>query len=59
MPTKNKNNKTPKISKASSNYGKWIYKTTISEVLLCKCGNKYLKTRKGQETCVKCLRKTF
>ncbi len=44
-----------KPNKPSQNYGKWIYKTTVSTVLLCICGNKYLKTRPNQITCVKCM----
>ncbi|MDD5068582.1 MAG: hypothetical protein PHS53_04525 [Candidatus Pacebacteria bacterium] len=35
--------------------GKWVEKVTKSTVLLCVCGNKYLKTRPGQTTCVPCL----
>ncbi|MEX2010266.1 MAG: hypothetical protein WD874_00480 [Parcubacteria group bacterium] len=38
-----------------SNIGKWVEKKTRSEILLCPCGAKYIKTRKGQGTCVKCL----
>ncbi len=35
--------------------GKWVEKVTKSTVLLCVCGNKYLKTRPQQITCVPCL----
>jgi len=35
--------------------GKWIVKPTKTEILLCKCGNKYIKTREGQKNCVRCL----
>ncbi len=35
--------------------GKWVEKVTKSTVLLCVCGNKYLKTRPQQTTCVPCL----
>ncbi|KHO47099.1 MAG: hypothetical protein QT00_C0003G0021 [archaeon GW2011_AR5] len=36
--------------------GKWIEKTTKTEVLVCSaCGGKYLKTRTVQETCVRCI----
>ncbi|MBX4211160.1 hypothetical protein KW783_04300 [Candidatus Parcubacteria bacterium] len=35
--------------------GKWIEKKTVTEVLVCSCGNKYLKTRKGQTECLRCM----
>ena len=40
-------------------YGKWIYKTTASHIFMCECGNKYLKTRLGQLTCVRCMQKVL
>ncbi len=36
--------------------GKWIEKKTRSEVFVCTCGNKYLKTRPKQATCLLCTR---
>ncbi len=35
--------------------GKWVEKPRISEVLVCVCNNKYIKTRKNQVTCIKCM----
>jgi hypothetical protein len=35
--------------------GHWIVKPRKTEVLVCACGNRYLKTRHGQTTCVRCL----
>ncbi|MFO0719046.1 MAG: hypothetical protein U0522_03400 [Candidatus Paceibacterota bacterium] len=36
--------------------GKWIEKPRVSEILVCACGNKYIKTRKNQTVCVRCMR---
>ena len=38
--------------------GKWVEKPRISVILMCLCGNKYIKTRKDQDNCVKCLVKS-
>lgn len=35
--------------------GKWVEKPRISEILICPCNNKYIKTRKDQITCIKCM----
>ena len=45
--------KTP-VAKHSQR-GKYVYKPLISVVIVCKCGNKYVSTRKGQTTCVMCM----
>lgn len=45
--------------KPSHVYGKWIYKTTASHIFVCECGNKYLKTRTAQTTCVRCMLKVL
>jgi hypothetical protein len=37
-------------------YGTWVFKTTKSQIYICSCGGKYLKTRKNQTKCVACLR---
>lgn len=37
------------------NEGKWVEKPRRSEILVCSCGNKYIKTRPGQKTCVTCI----
>ncbi|MBI5644521.1 hypothetical protein HY970_00295 [Candidatus Kaiserbacteria bacterium] len=34
--------------------GKWIDKTDAPEVVVCSCGNKYIKTRDGQIQCLRC-----
>ena len=41
--------------KTSHVHGKWVEKITHSEILICACGNKYLKTRANQITCVRCI----
>jgi len=34
--------------------GKWVTKPTKTEILLCVCGRKYIKTRPKQDACIKC-----
>ena len=34
--------------------GHWVEKTTVTPILLCLCGNRYLKTRAGQTKCLRC-----
>ena len=33
----------------------WIPKPRKSPILLCECGNKYIKTRKEQKICLDCI----
>jgi hypothetical protein len=35
--------------------GHWIENPRKTSVLVCTCGNKYLKTRHGQNKCLRCL----
>jgi hypothetical protein len=35
--------------------GHWIVKPGKTQVLLCTCGNRYIKTRPGQTECVRCM----
>jgi hypothetical protein len=35
--------------------GHWIEKTDKTPILICECGNRYLKTRPGQKICLRCL----
>ena len=35
--------------------GKWVERPRRSEVLVCVCGNKYIKTRDRQIVCVRCI----
>ncbi|MDO8564379.1 MAG: hypothetical protein Q7R88_00080 [bacterium] len=37
--------------------GKWTEKATPTVVLLCACGNKYIKTRLEQTVCIRCIAK--
>ncbi len=37
--------------------GKWITNPQETKILLCVCGEKYLKTRPGQTMCVRCMYK--
>jgi len=36
--------------------GKWVVKPTRTKILECECGNKYIKTRNGQASCLRCLK---
>ena len=46
--------KYPKIAKTFQRDGRWIEKPYTTAVLLCACGNKYIKTREPQSACLKC-----
>jgi len=35
--------------------GKWIEKPHKTAILICTCGNRYLKTRLNQGTCIPCM----
>ncbi|MDE2078989.1 MAG: hypothetical protein KGI73_01235 [Patescibacteria group bacterium] len=32
-----------------------VYRPTVSKILVCTCGVKYIKTRARQTTCIKCM----
>jgi hypothetical protein len=35
--------------------GHWIVNPNKTNVLVCTCGNRYLKTRPGQTLCLRCV----
>lgn len=35
--------------------GHWVVKPRKTPILICDCGNRYLKTRPGQQVCLRCL----
>lgn len=35
--------------------GHWVEKPHATPILLCACGNRYLKTRPRQERCLRCI----
>lgn len=37
--------------------GVWVEKPRRCEILVCSCGNKYLKTRENQTMCINCINK--
>ncbi len=39
----------------TSQRGKYVYKPITSIIVLCSCGGKYVMTRKGQTTCIRCI----
>lgn len=62
METKNSTNKSalhvPKLKGPPKQYqqdGHWIVKPGKTTVLLCACGNRYIKTRPHQTVCLRCL----
>lgn len=39
-----------------NNKGKWVEKKTLSKILVCEsCSAKYIKTRKVQVECLRCV----
>ncbi len=61
MKIKHKQNSimTPSKKTFQNPVGKWIEKKTRTEILLCVCGGKYIKTRKEQTVCVRCIYRTL
>lgn len=55
--TPQKQVKTIKQDKPVHAYTTWVFKTTKSQIYVCECGNKYLKTRKNQTKCLECMRR--
>ena len=39
--------------------GHWIEKPKKTAILICDCGNRYLKTRRNQLKCLRCLSLTL
>jgi len=37
--------------------GKWVERPGHTMILVCSCGNKYIKTRENQVLCVRCIGK--
>ena len=37
--------------------GKWIEQPGKTMIVVCLCGNKYIKTRENQMQCIRCLGK--
>lgn len=44
-----------RMSKNFLQNGKWIDNPHTVKVSVCSCGNKYIKTRPGQRTCIPCM----
>lgn len=42
-------------TKTYQSEGKWIEKPHKTNILVCTCGNRYLKTRSQQHTCIPCM----
>ncbi len=45
----------PIITNTNPSRGYPVYRPTVSKILVCACGVRYIKTRDRQTTCVKCL----
>ena len=43
------------MSKNFMKNGKWIDNPNKPDIRECTCGNKYIKTRKEQRVCLRCL----
>jgi len=56
---KQRNIMTPSRKTFQNTVGKWIEKKTRTEILLCVCGAKYIKTRKEQSVCIRCIYRTL
>lgn len=41
--------------KVHSQKGKWVEKPRRMAILVCSCGNKYVKSRHIQKVCVRCI----
>ncbi|OGC88370.1 hypothetical protein A2419_00760 [Candidatus Adlerbacteria bacterium RIFOXYC1_FULL_48_26] len=39
--------------------GHWIEKPNKTQIFICLCGNRYLKTRPKQEKCLRCVSAAF
>lgn len=39
--------------------GHWIEKPSKTQIFICVCGNRYLKTRPKQEKCLRCISSAF
>ncbi len=48
----------PHSFQSFNHIGKWQPKPRRSEILTCVCGNKYIKTRKNQIECLRCMNHT-
>lgn len=42
-------------SKTFQQDGHWIEKPHKTAILICPCSNRYLKTRAGQDACLRCM----
>ena len=45
----------PKPQEIFQKRGVWVEKPRKSAILICACGNKYIKTRKEQSICIQCI----
>ena len=43
------------MAKTFNKNGKWIDRPGKLTIHLCKCGNKYVKTRRNQKLCIPCI----
>ncbi len=47
--------KKPIPNKNKNQPGKWIDYARRAEIVVCSCGNKYIKTRDRQKVCIRCI----
>ncbi len=49
---------TPKLKGPPKHYqqdGHWVVKPRKTDILICTCGNRYIKTRPHQAVCLRCM----
>ncbi|MEI7720106.1 MAG: hypothetical protein WCI89_02775 [bacterium] len=50
-----KNSQIREVRKTFQQDGQWIERPNKTTILICLCGNRYLKTRLKQEKCLRCI----
>ena len=54
-----KNSQMREVRKTFQKDGQWIERPQKSVILICICGNRYLKTRLKQEKCLRCISRSL
>ena len=50
-----KNSQMREVRKTFQQDGQWIERPNKTLIIVCVCGNRYLKTRPKQELCLRCI----
>ena len=54
-----KNSQMREVKKTFQQDGQWIERPNKTIILICVCGNRYLKTRAKQEKCLRCISRSM